>query len=150
MAIVAGDPSQDVKMSGHCASKDLRMLEGSASDETTPDDLQTANMFRKVWRHVTDDNYLTLYGFRRFRTSHLLSLRFLEEEIDKIDHQIFQAGLKLGYPPGASDKLGLRYGKRDTGVQKAGEIVTQELLQELRGLLKQYGTRITSQTVFSD
>lgn len=95
--------------------------------------------FRRLWLNVTDDNYLTLYGYRRFRTTHLLNLRFLEDEIAKIDHQIFQAGMKLGYPPTAVDRLGLKHGKRDVNPSHADKVVDQTLILRLRDLLKQYG-----------
>lgn len=92
--------------------------------------------FDKLWRNAVDDNYLTLYGFRRYRTSHLLNLRFLEAEIDKIDHAIFQAGLSLDHLP-VLDKLGLKDAKKDA--TPVIEIVDKTLILQLRELLKQYG-----------
>ncbi|KAL8978565.1 MAG: hypothetical protein Q9205_005878 [Flavoplaca limonia] len=85
----------------------------------------TMSTFRKAWYDATDDNYLTLFGFRRFRTAHLLNLRFLEQDIDKIDHQL--------------------KAKRDGG--RNGEIkgITYEMFSErLRCLLKQYDDAIAS------
>ena len=102
-------------------------------------DPEFQNQFRKLWLHATDDNYLTLFGFRRFRTAHLLNIRFLEEEIDTIDHQIFQAGLDLGNQPRSIDRLGLQHGKRDSIMKKANTLVDKELVLRLRDLLKQYG-----------
>ena len=108
-------------------------------NENAPEGLGVAQLFRKLWCHATDDNYFTLYGFRRFRTAHLLNLRFLEDEIDKTDHKIFQAGMKLGYLPGIKDNLGLRHGKKDLDAQGADDVINQELVLKLRDLLKQYG-----------
>lgn len=96
--------------------------------------------FDKLWRNTVDDNYLTLYGFRRYRTIHLLNLRFLEAEIDKIDHAIFKAGLSLDYLP-VLDRLGLRNAKKDATPMT--EIVDKTLVLRLRELLKQYGKSIT-------
>ena len=100
---------------------------------------QAAKMFPKLWPIVTDDNPLTLFGFRRFRTTHLLNLRFLEEEIEKIDSKIYQAGFKLGLPLPENDKLGLRYGKQDKDAPKAEDCIDEALVLKLRSLIKQYG-----------
>jgi hypothetical protein len=92
------------------------------------------DMFRKVWPAVTDPNPLVLFGFRRFRTSHLLNLRALEHEILEIDHQVFQAGLQLAKPPGR-DRLALDHAERDT----LASVLDKEKLGRLRSLLLQYG-----------
>ena len=83
---------------------------------------------------------MTLHGFRRFNTTHLLNLRFMEEEIDKLDHQIYQAGLKLGHKATSVDRLGLRYAKRDVNALDTNELMTRDLVLKLRKLLKKYGT----------
>jgi hypothetical protein len=41
--------------------------------------------FAKYWRTATDDHNETLHGFRRFKTTQLLNLRFLEDEIEELD-----------------------------------------------------------------
>ena len=107
--------------------------------EKSGEDQETAHLFRKLWLKVTDDNGLTLHGFRRFKTTHLLNLRFMEEEIDRLDHQIYQAGLKLGFKPTSIDKLGLRHVKRDASALGAEQVITEDLVLRLRELLKQYG-----------
>ena len=120
----------------------------SSSSSSEEEDLTVANLFRDLlWRKATDDNRLTLYGFRRFRTTHLLNLRFLEEEIDVLDHRIFQAGLRLGYGDGGGggtcpDKLGLRHGRIDPSAAALGqgEVMSRELVLRMRELIKQYGT----------
>ena len=48
-----------------------------------------SHQFNKIWREVTSDHHLTLYGFRRYRTTHLLNLRFSEADIDRIDHDLY-------------------------------------------------------------
>jgi hypothetical protein len=98
------------------------------------------NQFRKHWQSSTDDNNLTLHGFRRFKTTHLLSLRFLEGEIAELDAVIYQAGLSLGPSPSDKDRLGLKNCKKDPKAPKAEEVITQELVLKLRGLIKEYGT----------
>jgi hypothetical protein len=92
------------------------------------------DMFSKVWPAVTDPNPLVLFGFRRFRTSHLLNLRALEHEILEIDHQVFQAGLQLGRAP-KRDRLALDHAEKDTLVP----VLDRERLERLRSLLQQYG-----------
>lgn len=95
--------------------------------------------FRKAWIASTADNNLTLHGFRRFKTTHLLNLRFLENEIAELDHVLYQAGLSLGVSPSSTDRLGLKHSKRDASIPKVSDIITEELVRKLRDLLKQYG-----------
>lgn len=95
--------------------------------------------YRKCWESSTDDNNLTLHGFRRFKTTHLLNLRFLESEIADLDHTIYQAGLSLGLTPSPTDRLGLKHSKRDANVPKINDAITREFILQLRDLLRQYG-----------
>ena len=110
--------------------------------ETTreTEDLEPAQHFSKIWHNATEDNPLSLYGFQRFKTSHLLNLRFLELEIGKVDRQIFQAGLTLEATPHPNDKLGLRDGKRDENAPAVEDVINRELVLKLRDLVRQYGT----------
>lgn len=108
------------------------------------DSSETARLFPKLWSNITDDNALTLYGFRRFRTTHLLNLRLLESEIEKIDHKVYQAGLKLGLPSTSADKLGLKQSKRDEHAPSPDEVLEPELVSKLRQLLKEYGMQYVS------
>lgn len=96
-------------------------------------------LFEKIWASSTEDNNLTLHGFRRFKTTHLFNLRLLEEEIDRIDHQIYQAGLKLGMDPTPVDRLGLRHCKKDEHSLSPEEVMDERRIQKLRDLLNQYG-----------
>ncbi|KAL8668688.1 MAG: hypothetical protein Q9168_006693 [Polycauliona sp. 1 TL-2023] len=101
--------------------------------------------FRKAWHDATDDNYLTLFGFRRFRTAHLLNLRFLEQELDKIDHQIFQAGLSLDNSHKVIDRLALKQAKRDGNMEgRLENMIDDGLSNRLRCLLKQYDEALAS------
>lgn len=95
--------------------------------------------FRKNWQAASADRDLTLYGFRRFKTSHLLNLRFLEDEIAELDHVVYQAGLTLGLDHAPSNKLGLKYCKRDSKAPGIESAITEDLVLRLRSLLKQYG-----------
>lgn len=106
---------------------------------TTPNISIYAKQFRQNWQAASADTALSLYGFRRFKTSHLLNLRFLEAEIADLDHIIYQAGLTLGLDHAPANKLGLNYCKRDANVPAIGATITEELVLKLRGLLKQYG-----------
>lgn len=118
-------PEKDV-----CAS----MIEDVADD----DDAQ--HMLRKIWPAVTDPNHLVLFGFRRFRTSHLLNLRALEQDILKIDHDVFQAGLQLGEPTPKGERLALSHAEKDVVPAGTGApVLDRKKLDQLRGLLQQYG-----------
>ena len=142
MATDVRERVQDVTKIANSRNGVSRILDVSEHREHAKkniEDIEAIESFQKAWHIVTDDNYLTLFGFRRFRTAHLLNLRFLEEEIARIDHQIFQAGLKLGNTPSAIDRLGLEHAKRDLDPQGAEEIISQKLVTKLRDLLKQYG-----------
>ena len=127
--------SQGIKT--QCAEGEISANKPGASD--FPQDPEISRLFRKLWSSVTDDNPLTLFGFRRFRTTHLLNLRLLEEEIDQLDHKIFQAGLNLGIEPTSTDKLGLKDSKRDKYAPSPEEALDPTLVSKLRQLLKDYG-----------
>jgi hypothetical protein len=60
----------------------------NAAGASTSHHLDSEATFRKLWKHSTEDNNLALYGFRRFKTSHLLNLRYLEEEISRLDYDM--------------------------------------------------------------
>ncbi|KAM3067052.1 hypothetical protein ACMFMG_011831 [Clarireedia jacksonii] len=94
--------------------------------------------FTKHWQAATDDNNLTLYGFRRFKTTHLLNLRFLEDEIADLDHTIYQAGLSLQLDISPIDRLGLQHSKRDPNTPKVEATISEGLVLKLRDLLRQY------------
>lgn len=99
-------------------------------------------LFSKIWREITSDNHLTLFGFRRYRTTHLLNLRFLEAEIDRLDHDLYQAGLQLNQPlvrQNTLDRLGLKQAKKDSKPMKVEEVVNEALIMRLRKLIKEYG-----------
>ncbi|KAI0446129.1 hypothetical protein F4803DRAFT_79964 [Xylaria telfairii] len=94
--------------------------------------------FIKHWQSATDSNNISPHGFRRFKTTHLLNLRFLEDEIAEADHAIYQAGLSLDLESPSSDRLGLRCAKRDENSPALSEIITHAMVQKLRSLLKEY------------
>lgn len=98
----------------------------------------TIETFRKCWIASTDDNNLTLHGFRRFKTTHLLNLRFLEHEISTMDHTIYQAGLSLEVSPSSCDRLGLKHSKRDANTPSINDTITREFVLKLRGLVREY------------
>ena len=153
MVVASGDQLREDTRKEPCPADTLNMREAQSDVEKALEDPEFMNRFRKSWRNATDDNYLTLFGFQRFRTAHLLNLRFLEEEIHKIDHEIYQAGMQVGCPPGAIDRLGLKHGKRDMvapGTAGKVNVVKQDLILGLRELLRQYGTCDPSQGSFMD
>ncbi|KAK0617665.1 hypothetical protein B0T14DRAFT_590498, partial [Immersiella caudata] len=67
-------------------------------------------------------------SFRRFKTSHLLNLRFLESEVAELDHKTFQAGLSLGGQPSPAERLGLGHSKRDDVLPPNQEVITKGLV----------------------
>ena len=95
--------------------------------------------FAGLWQASTADSNITLYSFRRFKTTHLLNLRFLESEIAELDHKIYQAGLSLNIEPSSIDRLGLKHCKRDKVVPPHEDIITRDLILQLRKLVKEYG-----------
>lgn len=95
--------------------------------------------FSTHWQNSTADNNLTLHGFRRFKTTHLLNLRFLEAEIAELDHAVYQAGLSLDITPSVQDRLKLKHSKRDENVPQFDTVITSDLVLRLRDLLQRYG-----------
>jgi hypothetical protein len=99
---------------------------------------QYQDKFAIHWQNSTSDDPLTLFAFRRFRTSQLLNLRFLEDEIATLEGHIFQAGLKMGVPIGGKDYLGLKGARLDPNALDFKDIITAGNVQRLRNLLKEY------------
>ncbi|KAI1178570.1 hypothetical protein F4777DRAFT_537060 [Nemania sp. FL0916] len=97
-----------------------------------------AQEFNKHWQSATDSNNLTLHGFRRFKTAHLLNLRFIEDEIARLDHVIYQAGLTLDIDHSNPDRLGLGRANREAQVPEVRDVATLETIFQLRGLLREY------------
>jgi hypothetical protein len=110
-----------------------------ASQTEPPNRNDITDIFRSCWATSTADNNLTLHGFRRFKTTHLLNLRFLEVEIAKMDHIIYQAGLSLECSPSSTDRLGLKHSKRDSNTPNINDTITPEFILKLRDLIRQYG-----------
>lgn len=125
----------------------IHCLNGSSDSDLGHHEEQADNdtyslLFPKVWRESTSDNRLTLFGFRRYRTTHLLNLRFLEAEIHKIDHDLYQAGLQLVQPLGREhiiDRLGLKQARQDSQRVKMEDVVNETSILRLRSLIKEYG-----------
>ena len=105
------------------------------------DDTNLSRLFPEHWKQSTADHNLTLHGFRRFKTTHLLNLRFLESEIADLDRRIYQAGLKLGTDMSSEDRLGLKHAKEDTEAPSYDRVINREFVLKLRDLLRQYGTK---------
>ncbi|KAL6701129.1 hypothetical protein J3F84DRAFT_402974 [Trichoderma pleuroticola] len=97
-----------------------------------------SEQFPNHWQASTADSNLTLHGFRRFKTTHLLNLRYLEAEVAEIDHLIYQLGLSLNMEPSSTDRLGLKHCTRDEVLPSTDQTVSKELIQRLRQTLKEY------------
>jgi len=110
----------------------------TASNSIPPEDMKVREMFRTAWPDITSPEPPTLFGFRRFRTSHLLNLRILEKEIIAIDHTVYQAGLSLGSEVRSDDRLALASAQKDAD-GKGLPLIDRELIMQLRDLLQQYG-----------
>lgn len=91
-----------------------------------------AAQFPRHWEVSTADSNLTLHGFRRFKTMHLLNLRYIEAEIAEIDHLFYQLGLSLNLEPYSTDRLGLKHCQRDEDVTSINDALTKDLIQKLR------------------
>lgn len=98
-----------------------------------------SDQFPSHWQASSADSNLTLHGFRRFKTTHLLNLRYLEAEIAEIDHLLYQLGLSLNVEPSSTDRLGLKHCIKDETLPSTKQAVTQKLIQKLRRLVKEYG-----------
>lgn len=101
---------------------------------------QPSAKFHKIWETATSDNDLTLYGFRRFKTTHLLNLRYLEEELADIDHTLYQAGLSIGIDHSPRNRLGLEYCQKDAAAPRVEHTITGDLVRKARDLVREYGT----------
>lgn len=107
--------------------------------------------FRQIWQHSTEDNNLTLYGFQRFKTSHLLNLRYIEKEIAQLDREIYQRGLKCMASEEDDrryDRLRLRFSQRDQDFNEKQDWICSEMILRLRSLLKEYGECIQRDLFF--
>jgi hypothetical protein len=105
---------------------------------------ERSRQFAKHWRSCTTDNNITLHGFRRFKTAHLLNLRILEDEIAEMDHKIYQAGLHSGIEPTSEDRLGLKHGRKDPKSTSVDEVMNSGFILQLRSLVQQYGMCLDS------
>lgn len=106
---------------------------------TPPDSPSLSSQFPDHWQTSTADRNLTLHGFRRFKTTHLLNLRYLEAEIARLDHLLYQVGLGLELEISSVDRLGLKHCQKDDGIPCPSEVINRELIERLRRLLKDYG-----------
>jgi hypothetical protein len=88
------EPQKQPTCEHHEPDELLPATSSAASPSPEPDD--TRVLFRKFWPSVTDDNPLTLFRFRRFKTVHLLNLRLLENEMTKFSRKMFIEGVGLG------------------------------------------------------
>ncbi|RDA94041.1 hypothetical protein CP533_5304 [Ophiocordyceps camponoti-saundersi (nom. inval.)] len=109
-----------------------------------PPSRSLSNQFPNIWQASTADSNLTLHGFRRFKTTHLLNLRYLESEIAEIDHLIYQIGLGLNIEPSKVDRLGLRQCKKEKDVPCPEKALSKQLIYKLRRLMKEYDEAIIS------
>lgn len=114
-------------------------MAGSPTVPECPSIITKIDTFRRCWITSTADNNLTLHGFRRFKTIHLLNLRLLEHEIAEMDRTVYQAGLSLGLDPSSTDRLGLNYCEKDPNPPSIEDVITGEFVLRLRDLLRQYG-----------
>ena len=120
---------------------DSQPVKGNRDEGDEPDSYYS-DLFSKSWNISTSDYHSSLFGFRRYRTSHLINLRFLEAEIHQMDRDLYQAGLKLDQPldrDHALDRLGLKQAKRDSSELNAEANVDKASIMRLRGLIKEYG-----------
>lgn len=98
-----------------------------------------SDQFCTHWQNSTADDNLTLHGFRRFKTAHLINLRFIENEIAELDRRIYQAGIRSESNLWPRDRLRLRHATKDNDAPGPDEAIDEELILRLRELLAQYG-----------
>jgi hypothetical protein len=98
-----------------------------------------AGAFPQHWLGSTLEDKISRYGFRRFQTSQLLNIRFLENEVAELDRSIYKAGLRLNLPFSSStDRFGPEHVVLDHQSATADKIITHENVLKLRRLLKDY------------
>jgi len=118
---------------------------GSLSTSSTtvspesPDKDEISKIFPKIWQCSTADSNLSLHGFKRFKTSHLVNLRFLEQDLAVLDDKIYQNGLRLGIKHAPEDRLVLKHSRIDTAVPSPKDTMSRELILQLRDAVKEYG-----------
>lgn len=110
-----------------------------STQATSERELGILAAFVKVWRIATADKNMTMHGFRRFKTSHLVNLRLLEHELEQLDREVFQAGMKLDAPISKIDRLGLGKSQRDRDAKAASEVINRNTVMRLRRLVQEYG-----------
>jgi len=91
--------------------------------------------FPDHWRSSTSLEKVPLFGFRRFRTSQLLNIRFLEDEISTLDREIYQAGLQLPIQYVSENH---EHARRDPNAAGPNKVINETTIHRLRTLLKQY------------
>lgn len=131
------------------SKKSIEPVQRSPLDiEVTPQSLALTDTmsetFQKCWKSSTADSNLTLHGFRRFKTTHLMNLRLLEHEIARMDHIVYQAGLSLGTEISRTDRLSLKHTQKDVDVPDINDVITTDFVLKLRNLLKEYGEYLAS------
>lgn len=97
--------------------------------ESTQASQSLSEQFSSHWQASTADSNLTLHGFRRFKTTHLLDLRYLRAEVAEIDLLSYQLSLNLNVEPSSTDRLGLKHCKKD----EIPPCINQALLEGLVG-----------------
>lgn len=98
-----------------------------------------ASIFSRAWSIATEDENITMYGFKRFKTSHLLNLRYLEHDLGKLDREIYQAGLSLNTAPSRTGRLWLGHAKKDENIKGIPDVACEENILRFRRLISEYG-----------
>ncbi|KAH8838765.1 hypothetical protein MCOR27_009771 [Pyricularia oryzae] len=117
---------------------------GDIMSEAGAEQQDVLGAFRKHWQVATADSNLTLHGFRRFKTAHLLNLRFIEDEISRLDHNIYQTALSMKIESLGTDRLGLNSCKQDSNLPSPETIVNRDMVVKLRDLLQRYDDALIS------
>ena len=133
----AKQPLSPLSRSNSCGNTccDKMAAQKESPQETT---LTASDLFPDIWNDATSDIRLTMFGFRRFRTTQLINLRYLEKELEKVDRAIYQAGLQLPQHVPELDRLGLKHAQRDVTTQPMEATINEDLIIRLRSLTKEY------------
>ncbi|CAN8099915.1 unnamed protein product [Discula destructiva] len=105
--------------------------------EKTYDNANPAPVFNRIWSIATEDENLTMYAFKRFKTSHLVNLRYLEHELDKLDRDVYQAGLSLGHDVSKTGRLLLGHAQKDKVIKTVQDVAQKENIIRLRKLISE-------------
>lgn len=125
------------------STSDFNPIQGQTKDTATSAPVvptqEFIHNFKTRWKSVNVSpkdkiNFEVSHSFRKFRTMHLLNLRFLENEILALEQLFFQAGLHISKPNEDGNPNAI-----DPRFSSDQENISATFVETLRRLIEQYG-----------